>query len=116
MKSKLSATTNGVDLEASQQSELARVLDAYLAAVEAGEPVDPELLPAAHPEIAERLWACLSVLRVASEVEGSGDPKPPSSPPSTPISATSTSSDSLAAAVWGSSSRPSSSHSAAGWR
>jgi serine/threonine protein kinase len=54
----------------SNESELARVLDAYLASVEAGEPVDPAFLAAAHPEIAERLRACLSVLRVAGQVEG----------------------------------------------
>jgi eukaryotic-like serine/threonine-protein kinase len=73
MRSRLSATTNGVDAEASQQSELARVLDGYLAAVEAGESLDPEELAAAHPQIAERLRACLAVLRVASRVEARAD-------------------------------------------
>src|SRR5271157_3583372 len=73
MRTKLSAPTNGVDTEASQQSELARVLDGYLAAVEAGEVVDPEELALAHPQIAERLRACLAVLRVASQVEGRAD-------------------------------------------
>jgi WD40 repeat protein/serine/threonine protein kinase len=73
MNSRISAGTNGTDPEASHQSELARVLDAYLVAVEAGDVVDPEALAAAHPAIAERLWACLSVLRVASRVEGRVD-------------------------------------------
>ena len=68
-----STTTNGVDVAVSRQSELARVLDGYLAAIEAGEAVDPEALVAAHPEIAERLRSCLAVLRVASRVEGSAD-------------------------------------------
>ena len=73
MNSKFSAATNGVDPDASRQSELARVLDDYLAAVEAGEVVDPNGLAAAHPQIADRLRACLSVLRVASRVEARAD-------------------------------------------
>ncbi len=73
MSSRSSRPTNGVDPDASQQSELARVLDNYLAAVEAGELVDPDALPAAHPEIAERLRACLSVLRLATLVEARAD-------------------------------------------
>ena len=66
--------TNGVDSAASQQSELARVLDAYLVAVEAGQAIDPAMLASQHPEIADRLLACLAVLRVASQVEGRADP------------------------------------------
>ena len=73
MRSGLTSITNGLDPEASQQSELARVLDAYLAAIESGEAIDPGALIAAHPEIADRLRACLSVLRVASRVEGGAD-------------------------------------------
>ena len=73
MRSGLSSITNGLDPEASRQSELARVLDDYLAAIESGEAIDPEALIAAHPEIADRLRACLSVLRVASRVEVGAD-------------------------------------------
>ena len=73
MRSDHRLATNGVDSAASQHSELARVLDGYLAAVEAGEAVDPEELVAAHPEIADRLRSCLAVLRVAGRVEGSVD-------------------------------------------
>jgi WD40 repeat protein/serine/threonine protein kinase len=73
MRSRFSLHTNGADPEASQQSKLARVLDDYLAAIEAGDAVDPEDLAAAHPDIAERLRACLSVLRVASRVEARAD-------------------------------------------
>jgi len=61
---------NGIESGASQESELARVLDAYLAAIEAGHPIEPHALAAAHPAIAERLLACLSVLQVAGQVEG----------------------------------------------
>lgn len=62
--------TNRPHTDASQtrDSELARVLDAYLAALEAGQAIDPTALSAAHPEIAERILACLSVLRVAVQV------------------------------------------------
>ena len=73
MRSDHPTATNGVDVAASRQSELARVLDGYLAAVEAGEVIDPDALVAEHPEIAERLRSCLAVLRVASRVEGSAD-------------------------------------------
>jgi WD40 repeat protein/serine/threonine protein kinase len=73
MRSRFSLDTNGADPDASQRSKLARVLDDYLAAVEAGESIDPEDLAAAHPDLAERLRACLAVLRVASRVEGRAD-------------------------------------------
>jgi WD40 repeat protein/serine/threonine protein kinase len=67
-----SGMANGTQIDASQtrDSELARVLDAYLAAMEAGQAIEPTALAAAHPEIAERILACLSVLRVAGQVEG----------------------------------------------
>jgi eukaryotic-like serine/threonine-protein kinase len=42
--------------------EAARILDVYLAEVEAGQPVDPRHLMERHPEIASRLQACLDVL------------------------------------------------------
>ena len=73
MKSRISALTNGVEASTSHDSELARVLDAYLAAVEAGQVVDPEMLAAGHPAIAERLRDCLRVLRVASRVDARAD-------------------------------------------
>jgi hypothetical protein len=43
---------NGGDLEV----EAARVLDAFLADLEAGRPADPETLLAAHPNLAENLF------------------------------------------------------------
>jgi serine/threonine-protein kinase len=45
--------------------EVARVLESYLAAVEAGQPADPELLMKEHPSLANQLRACLRVLHVA---------------------------------------------------
>jgi WD40 repeat protein/serine/threonine protein kinase len=73
MRSGFSPPTNGTDHATSHQSELARVLDAYLAAIESGQAIDPETLIANHPQIADRLRACLAVLRVASEVEARAD-------------------------------------------
>jgi eukaryotic-like serine/threonine-protein kinase len=61
-----SCTENG----STGESELGRVLDGYLAAVESGRSVDPEALAAAHPEIADRLLACISVLNLTSQIAG----------------------------------------------
>jgi hypothetical protein len=47
-----------------EDAELARVLDAYLAAVEAGRPPDVDALAAEHPAIADRLRACLASLQL----------------------------------------------------
>ena len=52
------------------ESELARLLDAYLAEVEAGRPVDPERLLAEHPELAGPLRDCLRVFDLADELAG----------------------------------------------
>jgi tetratricopeptide (TPR) repeat protein len=46
------------------EDELAQALEAYLAAVEAGEPVDPEEWVNRHPAIADRLRACLKGLHL----------------------------------------------------
>jgi eukaryotic-like serine/threonine-protein kinase len=46
------------------EDELAQVLDAYLAEVEAGRPVDPEEWVGRHPAIADRLRACLKGLHL----------------------------------------------------
>jgi serine/threonine protein kinase len=47
-----------------EDAELAHVLDAYLAAVEAGRPPDADALTAEHPAIADRLRACLASLQL----------------------------------------------------
>jgi serine/threonine-protein kinase len=52
-------SNDGVDVE------VARVLEAYLAAVEAGQPADPRRLLESHPHLAGQLRACLRVLQVA---------------------------------------------------
>ncbi len=73
MNSRISELTNGVEGSTADDSELGRVLDAYLAAVEAGMVIDPEMLATRHPAIAESLRACLPVLRVALQVEAGAD-------------------------------------------
>jgi len=57
----------------SRDEELGRILEAYLADVEAGRPVDPESLLGRHPDLRDRLRGCLDILRLAgglSEVRG----------------------------------------------
>ncbi len=57
-------------------AEVARVLDDYLVALEAGESVDPGRLLAEHPAIAPQLRACLDVMQAAARAVD--DPVPPS--------------------------------------
>jgi eukaryotic-like serine/threonine-protein kinase len=59
------------DLGSSHDDELTRVLDAYLAEVEAGRPADPEEWVARHPDIAERLRSCLKGLHLVEQFAGS---------------------------------------------
>ncbi len=61
------------NVEASEEAELGRVLEGYLADVEAGRPADPERLLTAHPAIAGPLRACLRVMNLADRmVDASG--------------------------------------------
>ncbi len=59
-----------------RDAELARALESYLAAIEAGRPVDLERLAAEHPEIADQLRSCLGTLRLAGRVEGDPEADP----------------------------------------
>src|SRR5262245_46117561 len=59
-----------------EDEEVARVLDAYLADLESGGAVDPELLLAQHPSIAPRLRSCLAGLQLLD----SGTSQPNSTP------------------------------------
>jgi serine/threonine protein kinase len=58
----------GVDASASEDAEVGRVLDEYLAVLEAGRPADPGRLLAEHPAIASQLRACLEVMHLAGRV------------------------------------------------
>jgi serine/threonine-protein kinase len=62
------------EVATSEDAEVARVLDAYLAELEAGRAAAPERLLAEHPAIADQLRACLQVLHLAERVadDGSG--------------------------------------------
>jgi len=59
------------------ESELARALDAYLTSLETGRPLDPALLAALHPDVADRLLACVAVLDVAGGPRGDDDDDEP---------------------------------------
>ena len=59
---------NGADASISEDAEVARVLDEYLAGLEAGRPADPDRLLAEHPAIASQLRACLEVMHLAGRV------------------------------------------------
>jgi eukaryotic-like serine/threonine-protein kinase len=54
-----------------EEVELARVLESYLAHLEAGRPADPEGLIATHPELARPLRACLKVMHLAQGLDQS---------------------------------------------
>ena len=57
---------------AEDDSEVVRVLDAYLSGIEAGQPADPEKLLADHPALAGPLRAYLKVMNLAGQLaEGS---------------------------------------------
>src|SRR5947209_9177217 len=67
MKTALLPVARDASQASPDDAELARVLDEYLAAVEAGKPMDAEALAAAHPAIAERLRACLASLQLVEQ-------------------------------------------------
>ena len=69
--------SDGVDGSGSQDAEVARVLDAYLADLEAGRATDPARLLAEHPEIASQLRACLEVMHLAERVARDDGSAPP---------------------------------------
>jgi serine/threonine protein kinase/tetratricopeptide (TPR) repeat protein len=66
--------SNVADAVTPDDAEVARVLDLYLAGIEAGRPADPERLLAEHPAIADELRACLDVMQFAECLadDGSG--------------------------------------------
>jgi serine/threonine-protein kinase len=84
-------STNDASAGTCDESEVARVFDAYLADLEAGRPVDPARLLADHPAIAEELRACLDVMHLADQMaKGSGAvPAEPRTPSHSPVPGTS---------------------------
>jgi hypothetical protein len=59
--------SNGSGTASSGDVELTRVLETYLADLEAGRPVDANRLLAEHPAIADRLRACLASLHLVEQ-------------------------------------------------
>jgi hypothetical protein len=51
-----------LDPASQEDEEVVRVLDAYLAGLERGDSLEPDLLLAQHPAIAHRLRSCLAGL------------------------------------------------------
>ncbi|MGO9471262.1 MAG: tetratricopeptide repeat protein [Isosphaeraceae bacterium] len=81
MSSEAGPPENGDSLDAALDAELARVLEAYLADLEAGRPVDPDRLLAEHAELAEQLRSCLAVVNLADRVaDGSATSPGPAAP------------------------------------
>jgi hypothetical protein len=66
MSAEAHRSVNGDTGEAPEETALARVLESYLAGLEAGRPADPERLIADHPELAGPLRACLKVMHLAA--------------------------------------------------
>src|SRR5437660_547668 len=56
-----------IDPAQDEDEDLIRVLDGYLADLEAGRALEPSLLLVQHPALAERLRACLAGLQLIDE-------------------------------------------------
>jgi serine/threonine protein kinase len=69
-------SVDDADIAAADGTEVARVLDAYLAAIEAGQSEDPDRLLAEHPAIAEELRGHLEIMRLARRLEADLGPGP----------------------------------------
>ncbi len=80
---------DGHDVGASGDDDLARALEVYLEAVEAGRPVDIDLLEAEYPAAAEEIRSCIGILRLAGQVEGpprvAAAPEPMDEGPPAPV-------------------------------
>jgi hypothetical protein len=71
-----SSSLAGRILGAEDDSEVVRVLDAYLSGIEAGQPADPDKLLADHPALAEPLRAYLKVMNLAGQLAESSSSGP----------------------------------------
>src|SRR5690349_10665198 len=73
----------GLSSSAADDSEVVRVLDAYLSGIEAGQPADPNQLLADHPALASQLRAYLEVMNLAGRL-AEDSPAPPLAVPACP--------------------------------
>src|SRR5262249_18842817 len=67
MTTQQAMASNGSGMASSGDAELSRVLETYLADLEAGRAVDRDQLLAEHPAIADRLRACLASLHLVAQ-------------------------------------------------
>jgi serine/threonine-protein kinase len=68
MNSSRSSRISELLLGVGDDSEVMRILDAYLSGIETGEPADPDKLLADHPGLASQLRAYLDVMQLAGRV------------------------------------------------
>jgi tetratricopeptide (TPR) repeat protein len=73
MNTERSSLPNGLRPGTDDDSEVVRILDAYLSGIEAGQPADPEKLLADHPALANQLRAYLEMLQLAGRVADNPD-------------------------------------------
>ncbi len=66
----------GLSPGAENDSEVVRVLDAYLSSIEAGQPADPDRLLADHPALASRLRVYLEVMNLAGRLAEDSHARP----------------------------------------
>jgi hypothetical protein len=78
MSAQPAVASNGSGAASSGDVELTRVLETYLANLEAGRPVDANRLLAEHPAIADRLRACLASLHLVEQGAWIFGPEPAS--------------------------------------
>ncbi len=75
-----SSPPDGLPPGAEDDSEVMRILDAYLSALEAGQPADPDKLLADHPALAGPLRAYLEVMHVAGRLADGSHARPEVAP------------------------------------
>ena len=68
MNTHRSSLLSGLRADAENDSEVIRVLDAYLSGIEAGQPADPDKLLADHPALAGPLREYLNVMNLAGRL------------------------------------------------
>ncbi len=76
MNANRSSLPNGLCAGAGEDSEIVRILDAYLSGIEAGQPADPDKLLAEHPALASQLRAYLDVMQLAGRMGAGSAPAP----------------------------------------
>ena len=76
MNTHRSSLLSSLRADAEDDSEVIRVLDAYLSGIEAGQPADPDKLLADHPALAGQLRAYLEIMHLAGRLAGDAEARP----------------------------------------